>query len=200
MKISFLFPFFLLMSISIQAQLSIGIKGGGNYAYLENDGPGGAIGIDWKGLTTYYAGGFVMLDLNDRLSARGELLYSFEGAEFEDAILGRQTVNIDYLNLPILLRAKLISALYIEIGVEPGVIINKDNGGSNAMIDKSVEFGALAGVALRIGERLEVNARYIHGLTDLIESPFMDANGNPIGSGAGRARLWQIGAAIYIIK
>ena len=195
MKKSLTFFALLILSISAFAQLKIGIKGGANYAYINSEG---TLPVpDWDALTSYHVGGFAQLHLNDKVAVRGELVYSFEGAEFEDAIVGNEKLNIDYLNMPIMIRFHLISALYLDLGVEPGVIVNKSN---DLIIDKNAEVGALVGVGFRLGERFGLFARYVHGLTDLYEQTFTDVNGQSIGNGSGRARLWQIGGEIYLFK
>jgi len=198
MKKSLAILSFLCLTISAFAQLKIGIKGGGNFSYVSSDTPTGAVGFDWEALTSYHIGGFVQLPLNDKLAFRAELLYSFEGAEAQMLFPQPEKINIDYLNLPLLLRFHLLSSLYIDLGVEPGIIVNNDN---NILFDKNAELGLLAGVGLRVGERLGIFARYVHGVTDIYDGVvFTDGGGVSVGDGTAKARLWQIGAELYLFK
>jgi hypothetical protein len=183
----------LLSTFSAEAQLKIGIKGGANYSQLKESGD--IKFIDWEAYTNFYAGGFAELELNDRLSARVEALYSFEGGEFDDGF-GKNTVELNYLNLPILLRINLFHGIFVDAGIEPGVVINNDN----PTFDNDTEVGVLLGGGFRMGERLVFNLRYVQGLSSIYDFMATDVNGNTIGDAKGKSTLWQIGAEFYIFK
>lgn len=183
----------LFISISAQAQLKLGVKGGANYSQIKEKGD--ITFIDWEARTSFYAGGFAELVLNDRLSARLEALYSFEGGEFEDG-LGRSKVDINYFNLPILVRLNIFYGIFVDAGIEPGIVMNNDN----PTFDNDTEVGVLLGGGFRLGERLVFNLRYVQGLSSIYEFKATDVNGQPIGETRGKSTLWQIGAEFYIFK
>lgn len=192
---------YLLLSVALlfssfyaQAQLKIGAKGGANFSYITETGDFKL--IDWEALTSYYVGAFVEYELNDRLSVRGEALYSFEGAEFNDGA-GIRKIELNYLNVPLLLRLKLIHGIFIDAGIEPGVIVNKNDG--NVEFDKDTELGFLLGGGFQIGERWIFNLRYVQGISNVYEINATNANGDP-GTASGKTRLWQIGAEFFIFK
>jgi len=187
---------FLFSSLCVKAQIKIGAKGGANFSYITETGDFDF--IDWEALTSYYVGAFLEYELSDRLSVRGEALYSFEGAEFRDGMGGIRKVELNYLNVPLLLRLRLIHGIFLDAGIEPGVIINKNEG--TARIDKDTEFGFLLGGGFQLGERWIFNLRYVQGLSDIYTFTATDANGEPIGSASGKTRLWQIGAEFSIFK
>lgn len=184
---------FLLITFSAEAQLKIGLKGGANFSYITEKGSGKI--FDWDALTSYYGGAFVEYELNDRLSVRGEAIYSFEGAEFEDAG-GIRKVEINYINLPLLLRLNIIHGIFIDAGIEPGVVVEKND----FYIDKDTELGFILGGGFKMGERWVFNLRYIQGISNVYEIRATDVNGNLIGDVKGRNRLWQIGAEFSIFK
>lgn len=194
MKIKYLFfaVCFLLSTVSAQAQLKIGIKGGANYSQLKEDNSLGF--IDWEARTNFYAGVFAEIEINDRLSVRGEGLYSLEGGEFDDGN-GNQKIDINYLNLPILLRLDIIGGVFIDAGIEPGIVIDKND----TYFDKDTELGVLFGGGFRLGERLIFNLRYVRGLSSIYEYMATDDNGNSSDVN-GKSTLWQIGAEFYIFK
>ncbi|MFT5747475.1 MAG: hypothetical protein ACI9XO_001966 [Paraglaciecola sp.] len=195
MKMKYLFTAvcILFMSISAQAQLKIGLKGGANYSQIKETGD--VDFIDWEALTSYYVGGFAEIEMNDRLSLRAEGLYSFEGAEFDDGV-NKRKVEISYFNLPLLLRLNIIGGVFIDAGVEPGIIVD----GDNFYVDKDTEFGALLGGGFKLGQRLVFNLRYIWGLSNIYEFKETDVNGQTISAVQRKSTLWQIGAEFYIFK
>lgn len=183
----------LFISVSAQAQLKIGVKGGANYSQVKETKE--LSFIDWEALTSYNIGGFAELEMNERLSFRVEALYSFEGGELRNA--GNDSkIEVNYLNLPILMRLNLIYGIFIDAGIEPGVIVD----GKNAAVDKDTEVGVLLGGGFRLGERLVFNLRYIQGLSNVYNISAMDEVGNTVVNIQGKSTLWQIGAEFYIFK
>ena len=135
-------------SISSNAQdIKLGFKGGVNFATLS--------GNDYnslKGRTGYHIGAVVQIGLSDMFAVQPELIYSAQGAKFKS--LGRdQDIDIDYLNLPVLVKLKFAKFFSVEAGPQFGFVV-KDNypaGNKPESFDLSgavgagVEFGSFFG-------------------------------------------------------
>lgn len=80
-------------------------------------------------------GGFVNYGFSDNLSIQGEILFSSKGAKFkthsESTILGtttisdgNETVNINYMDIPVLFQYKLETGSYFNVGIQPSFAIS----------------------------------------------------------------------------
>ena len=195
MKLRYLLISFSLLffAADVDAQLGLGIKGGSNISNIKEFGPSKS--FDWNILTSFYIGAFADYALSDRLSVRAEGIYSFEGGEFEDAG-GIRKVEINYINLPILLRLDLIHGIFLDAGIEPGIVLEKDD----FYVDKDTEFGVLFGGGFQLGDRWSFNLRYVQGISSIYDINNTDVNGDPIGETNGKTRLWQVGAEFAIFR
>ena len=193
--------FFVFAVNATQAQVTFGLKGGVNLSHIENNFADlvgsitGEAGTNSK--TGYNAGIFVGLPVNELLRIRAELVYSFEGAEFENF-----TVNVDgnlnYVNVPVFLKINLTSSITLNAGVEGGLIIGDRD---EVFFEKTNDLALLGGIGVRLGEKLGIDVRYLHGVVDIAaERTYTDDNGNAIGSLNAKSRMWQIGLEWYLFQ
>ena len=96
-KLTFFFLFVMLSSVSF-GQFNLGIKGGVNFANLSID--------DADSRTGYHFGAFAHVPISENIGIQPEVLFSSQGASITDT-----DVNLNYVNVPILLRLKLINIL-----------------------------------------------------------------------------------------
>lgn len=153
----------------INAQdLDFGIKAGANFSTL-ND----AKDLDNK--TGLQAGIFLGVKFNDNFAIQPEVLYSQQGA---DSDFG--DFNLDYINVPVMLKYYLIGGLNVQVGPQFGFVINDDLPNADGIEEKlktnDFDFSAAAGLGLDLPLGLRVDARYNFGITD-ISDDFKGKNG-----------------------
>tara|TARA_R110000850_G_scaffold277086_1_gene422275 strand:- start:2020 stop:2562 length:543 start_codon:yes stop_codon:yes gene_type:complete len=163
MKRFILITFVSLFAFSTHAQgIDFGIKAGMNFANI-NDA---AEGLDTR--TGFHAGLFLGLKFNDKVALQPELLYSQQGAEFDAG-----EFNLDYVNIPVIVKYYLVQGLNVQLGPQFGFVVNDDISiGGIAADFEAEEFdvsGILgAGYDLPLG--LRIDARYNFGFSDVFKS------------------------------
>ena len=148
-----------------QAQdLKFGVKGGVNFANINFDSDL----VDPDSKTGYHIGFVAQASLAGTLAIQPELLYSAQGADDFD---------IDYLNVPILLKYKLANILSFEAGPQFGFVVNDDF--DDTVFDGDInefDVSGAVGAGVEFGEFF-AQLRYNFGLTDVSEA-FEGKNSN----------------------
>ncbi|GAA4114914.1 porin family protein [Aquimarina addita] len=128
-----------------------GFKGGLNFATINGDG------IDADSRTGYHLGAVGQIGVGPLFAIQPEILYSAQGAKDFD---------IDYLNVPILVKLKFAKFLSVEAGPQFGFVVNDDikSGGEPESFDMSAAIGA--GVEF---SKFFAQLRYNIGLTDVTD-------------------------------
>lgn len=153
-----------LFSFTSQAQgIDFGVKAGVNFANITD-----ASGLSNR--TGFVAGVFVGGKLNDNLGIQGELLYSQQGAEFE---LGE--FNLDYVNVPLLVKYYVAQGLNIQAGPQFGVLVNDETQTVigeviNDIATNDFDISGVIGAGYDFPFGVRVSGRYSFGLNDVPES------------------------------
>lgn len=152
----------LFISAGIKAQgLDFGVKAGVNFANITD-------ASNLSGRTGFVAGIFLGGKLNDNLGLQGELLYSQQGAEFE---LGN--FNLDYVNVPVLIKYYVAQGLNIQAGPQFGVVVNDDVNATilGEIIDdlgtNDFDISGVIGLGYDLPMGIRVSGRYNFGLSDV---------------------------------
>ena len=131
----------MLCSITTFSQdIKYGVKGGLNLSNLKGDYPNLSdedVKLDTKSSIGFHIGGFLEYKINDKFSIQPELLISMQGnkleltSEFYDSFYDEnyketftQTPKLYYLNIPLMLKYKLIDKLSIEFGPQIGILLS----------------------------------------------------------------------------
>lgn len=151
----------LMTCFSVNAQgIDFGIKGGANFANLK----GGE--VDGSGRTGYHVGALLEFNLVPNFSIQPEVMYSSQGAKFEDV-----DKEISYLSVPVLAKFYVLpEVLSFEAG--PQFSFKTDE---NKTLDelgdtyesKSFDFALAAGATVNVYKGLFASARYVVGLTEM---------------------------------
>lgn len=150
-----------LFGLTTQAQgLDFGIKAGVNFATLTD-----ASGLDNR--TGFVAGFFAGGKLNDNLGLQVEALYSQQGAEFD---IG--SFDLNYINVPILLKYYISGGLNAQLGPQLGILIDDDTQSvvGEVINDISVndfDVAGVVGLGYDFPMGIRVDGRYQFGLTDV---------------------------------
>lgn len=144
----------------IGSRLSFGIKAGGNYSNYYN------AGFKTDPLAGFYAGATVSLRLGKHISVVEDFLYSQEGAKNKSTFFGGDDIKVSYLSVPILIRYKTNSGLYVEGGMQASMKLNEQVSGlSTGHFAGTVNAGVAGGIGYQSKMGLGISARYIYGLT-----------------------------------
>jgi opacity protein-like surface antigen len=155
-KLSILF-IVLLSAYSVNAQtFKFGLKGGANFSSLEGDN------IESSKYTSFHFGGLVEISLLENLSVQPELLYSSQGAKFDEAAV--EDINYNYITVPVMAKFYLVSKKFsLEAGPQFSFLINQNV--SDQFEGESFDFAVAGGLGYNITEHFFVQGRYVAGLT-----------------------------------
>ncbi len=163
MKRLILAVFVSFFAITTYAQgIDFGLKAGMNFANI-NDA---AEGLDTR--TGFHAGVFLGLKFNDKIALQPELLYSQQGAEFDTG-----KFDLDYVNIPVVLKYYLIQGLNIQLGPQFGFVVNDNISFEGIAADAEAEKFDLSGIVgagydLPLG--LRIDARYNFGFSEVVKN------------------------------
>lgn len=158
---------------------NFGFKGGYNYSSFNGDV---AKDNTLKGLSGFYVGALLELPLGDVISLQPEVIYSRQGAAWEQKnILGefKKDLKLDYLNIPVMAKVNL-GPLFLQGGVQFGFLVGKPETSSTVnglrvteQVEKdayaSFDFGVGAGLGVNLSQHFFVEARYTHSLTNALD-------------------------------
>ena len=188
MKTKFLSVLMLLLAINMQSQddnkkeSNTGLKGGYNLAAVSFDGDG-----ETGQRHSFHIGFYSESFLNDNVSLQIELLYSQQGYELSDGG-GTYTQKLNYINLPLMLKAYPSDNFFLEAGPQVGYAIThkEEFDSSFSLFDTSQEFnpnsfdwGVNFGGGFKTDTGLSFGVRYHLGLGDIYDE------------GKPKNRVWQ---------
>lgn len=177
---------FLNISNSIGQDTSFGVKAGLNYASILGDLTEG-IKFRFSG----HAGIFLASEFSDKFTLQTEVLYSSQGFQFSSDLQSiennggtfdendfRTNVQLNYLTIPVLGKFALNDRLDVEFGPQFGFLLNQVSKIKNLdQRDETIpenrtttsgnfqlDYGVVAGLALRITEALAIEPRFYIGL------------------------------------
>lgn len=174
-RVQLLIVFVFIMitsSFVIYGQVNFGVKAGVNMA------KGSFNDAETKFDEKFNAGVISEIDFNETFFIRPELNYSVKGWKVPDA-----SMNLQYLNFPILLGFRPVPKLSLVAGPEFGYLLKterKPDGSSMPGYEK-FDYGIALGASYRIVRKLWLDIRYTHGFDALIKASGRDVNNSPTG-------------------
>lgn len=169
------------------AQFQFGVKAGANFSSLS-----GSDVQDAKSLVGLNAGVFAKLPVAHSISIQPELLYSGQGAKFDNGTF-TETQHVNYFNIPVLLKYQNFTGFFLETGPQIGFLLSANDKISGTSTDdkayfKSSDFSWVFGVGYKVPTtRLSIDARYALGISNIEDT---DKTGN---TGKIRNGQFQIG-------
>lgn len=144
-------------------EIKFGVKGGVNFANLEQDANGSS-------LTGFNAGGFAEIKLSEKFTLQPEVLYSTQGSDFsEDGYSDK--LKLSYLNVPVMAKFYVIQKLNVEVGPQIGFLLSAKETGENVKeFFKSVDFGLNAGIGYDFTKNIFAGIRYYRGLLNIVHN------------------------------
>jgi hypothetical protein len=182
-----IFFFALFISGIINAQISIGVKGGLNFANITN-----ASAIKAGNHTGYMIGGYISPKPKKTLGFRSEIILSRQGYDYKTNT-NTGNVNLDYLLLPQLITLNFTKKFQLHVGGQAAFLLNAkvDSTGSSSgsLFDyfNRFDYGLAAGaeiypfMGLFIGGRINVSLNDVSvGGTRPNFIPGIDAKNNVV--------------------
>jgi len=153
---------------SLKAQVQFGLKGGCSLSDLYFSGQ--TAGNNSRSKSGFNAGVFSTIHLFNSFLLIPEISYSEEGLRAEDS---SNTVNYNYLNVPILLKYQHQSGIFIETGPQIGFYLNSNTnlGGMNTdlkSVSNSTAFSWVFGTGYKTPAfPLGLDIRYNWGISNI---------------------------------
>ena len=158
---------FLLLTAKAQ-QAHFGLKGGVNISQLnfnDNTTTDSKVGV--------HAGFLAHIHASKTWALQPELLYSLEGAQ-QKIGNSKVTINLNYLNVPVLLQYMFDNGFRLEGGPQIGFLLSaKTKTGSvtvNNTSFKSTAFSIPLGLGYLTSSGVGLDARYVFGLSNINDS------------------------------
>jgi hypothetical protein len=154
--------------------LDLGIKGGVSVSEIQSDL------LDVSNRTGFVGGGSLGIALVPGFVIQPEVLFVRKGAKLP-ADLGSGTVDVDYLEIPLLLRLSLLPVKGpVDVRVLAGPVASFNSSGTPSLAEtradlkkiKDADYGVAVGSALAFqpgGMRIVAEGRYTFGLTDVLD-------------------------------
>ena len=137
--------------------VGFGLKGGVNFANVD------AENINTESITSFHAGVFVNLNLSDKFGVTPEILWTGYGAKIDNA-----DFKTNYVSIPVMLRYKPVSMLFLEAGPQFNFLMDAEYDGADykdQLKSNEVGLGLGAGVHLPLG--FTGGLRYVLGFTNI---------------------------------
>lgn len=172
----------LVASITTQAQIvKFGIKGGINYAnQTGTDITVNSTNYTSEAITNYHFGLVAEFPLGNTFAIQPELLYSTVGANYKQSGMmlyyaGTSSIITDfnnklgYITIPVLAKINLSKTFSLDLGPQASFLLSKKNDVS-VNDTKSFDFGAAAGLGIKITKGIFIQGRYVVGLSEVSTS------------------------------
>lgn len=165
--------FMAMQTVYGQVSVSIGVKGGLNFANVNTS----SVGAAYDSRTGYHAGAFASFKFT-KLAIQPEIIYSQQGSTVNSV-----DYSLGYINVPILLKLYLIGGFNLQAGPQFGFLSSATSGGVDV---KSLVKSSDTSIALGAGfdiSKFCIDARYNMGVSEI---------NNQAGSAAAKNQVFQL--------
>lgn len=162
-----IFVFFLLFIAYIQSgftqEIDLGPKLGANFATLGD--------IEELDNNIGFVGGLFLTLEFKKFYLQTELLYSQQGGTFN-----LSNFDLDYINVPVLIKFDIIGSLNIHFGPQFGFLIQDNIPDSfvNAFEADTYDFSGVGGIGIKLPLNLRADARYIFDVSNDFSNAELD--------------------------
>lgn len=170
----------MAFAFSNAQETKFGVKGGVNFANLSGDTEDASLKVG------FHVGGFAEIKVSDKFSVQPELLYSTQGAKFDESVDGvdiESKLNLSYLNIPVMAKFYVAEKFSLEAGPQIGFLLSakaKGEGTENGITIsaeqdvkdsfESIDFGLNFGAGYDFTENLSAGVRYNLGLSNIAKT------------------------------
>ena len=119
--LSVLLIFILFSTLSAEAQVGFGLKGGLNLSTLNIDDPE----LSYDSRTGYHAGIFLRGKF-DKIGIQPELLLFTQNGDLKSSLFGTAKESFTYLSIPLIFKFYPVGGLNLQVGPQFGFLIDGD--------------------------------------------------------------------------
>lgn len=169
-----------------QAQFSLGVKGGLNFANLDVSSLSGT----YNNRTGYHLGAFGLFKFS-KIGIQPEIIFSEQGSEVKDPQLGSFESNFSYVNIPIILKLYTVAGINLQAGPQFGFLTSAKLGDESIKDEikgSDVSLGLGVGWDLPFG--LTIDGRYNLGLSDVSDDSASEI----------KNQVWQVSVGYKLFK
>lgn len=148
---------FLTTSV-ISQEIDLGLKAGANFASITD-----ASGLSNR--TGFLIGVFAGVKFSDKLGIQGDLLYSQQGAKLDP-----KDINLNYINVPIVLKYYLVQGFNLQAGPQFGFIVDDNIKDLLGIEAESFDLAGVLGLGYDFPFGIRIEGRHNFGLTDVFNS------------------------------
>jgi hypothetical protein len=161
----------LFATLSAEAQVAFGLKGGLNLTTLNVEDPE----MSYDSRTGYHAGIFLRGKF-DKIAIQPELLLFTQNGDFEHYTLGSAKENFTYLSIPLMLKFYPVGGLNLQVGPQFGFLIAGEREYNNILGSgtqditeyyKKSDVSVSVGGGYDFGFGLALDVRYNIGVKDI---------------------------------
>ncbi|WP_025740426.1 porin family protein [Aquimarina pacifica] len=191
MKKLLLFVVVLSLSFVTTAQeesIRFGAKAGLNLSNFTGDD---ADDLDMR--TSFHIGALVEIPISETFAFQPELLYSSQGAQFEEEGVDFKSI-VNYINIPLILKYYVSEGFSLQAGPQIGILASAkakaEGNGAEVDVDakdlyKGIDFGLNLGLGYQLEAGIFFDARYNIGLANIIDEDDADAKNSVIQISVG---------------
>ncbi|MBI3883318.1 MAG: PorT family protein [Sphingobacteriales bacterium] len=155
--------------------VNFGLKGGLNVSNLTTNGSG----FDYQFKPSFHAGGLLHIHLGDkyhRFALQPELLFSRQGASFNDITNTKYNVALNYIAVPVLFQYMFGNGFRLETGPQVSAMLDAQRMGAGKTVNvsssfKPVDFSWVFGGGYVWKSGFGLDARINAGLSDINNVP-----------------------------
>jgi len=167
----------------MSVQPRFGLRAGANLASLEVDDDYNATNYNTNSKTSFHLGAFVNVPIGGIFRIQPEVSYVGQGSKVTGNFVsnplehGIYELDFHYIAVPIMLQLQTKGGFFVEAGPQAAVLIKGQEEQATAKVDlkdaelvKQLDFGAAAGIGYLTRVGLGLNARYVHGFSNVFNS------------------------------
>jgi len=176
------------------AQVSIGIKGGPNFANIDTEA---TVGENYENRTGWHLGAFAQFR-GEKIGFQPEILFSQQGSTLTYSGSPDLKANFSYVNIPLILKLYTVAGINLQVGPQIGLLTSADVDDENIKDElKGTDFSVALGVGWDLPFGLTIDGRYNWGLSDI-----SDSDGRTSGTPAGtiKNQVWQFSLGYKLFK
>lgn len=168
MKKIILIVLLIVFSVSLKAQISVGLKGGTSFSSIQIKETSQSMKSSSDNRTAFMAGGYATISISDKLKLQPEFLYQGMGGSID-----KVTFKNEYVSIPVLLKYGITDNFYLEAGAQFSLLVSSKAAGEDIKdAFKSSDFQVLIGASLNLTDKIGAGVRYGMGMSNIASNSF----------------------------
>jgi hypothetical protein len=173
------------------AQVSIGIKGGPNFANIDTEA---SPGENYENRTGWHLGAFAQFR-GEKIGFQPEILFSQQGSTLTYSGSPDLKANFSYVNIPLIVKLYTVAGINLQVGPQIGLLTSADYDDEDIKDElKGTDFSLALGVGWDLPFGLTIDGRYNWGLSDINDSEVRGTLGTV------KNQVWQISVGYKLFK